>query len=489
MELRPYQDAAVHNVRKAFALPDVRSVCLTAPCGAGKTVMFSKIAQLALVRGTRVGILVHRDSLLTQASSKLREFGVQHGIISPGHGNYGDNINVCSVQTLVRRLDRYNFDLLIADEGHHATSPTYEKIFARYLNAKILGVTATPERTDGRGLDSVYQKLVLGPSIADLIRDGYLVEPITYGPIHKLDLSGIKTQMGDYDQRQLAAHMDTPRITADAITHYSQICPGAPAVAFCVNIKHAEDVTAAFKAAGFRAALVHGRMDLSEIRAGIAGLSNGAVQILVAVDLISEGTDIPAVVCAINLRATKSKGLHIQQGGRALRPIYAPGFDLSTREGRLASIAASSKPKAIILDHAANCLRHMTVDEPHEWTIEGRKKRAGKGGAAIPMRQCPKCYQVHKPAPRCPCFNTDGTPCGHVYAVDTEVPEVMAGDLAPIDKAALRRAKWREEKACKSMAELTALGKKRKYANPSGWAYYRWQARQTHANAGGSFFE
>ena len=489
MQLRPYQEKAIADVREAFA-SGVESVCLTAPCGAGKTVMFSRIAQLAVVRGVRVGILVHRDSLLTQASSKLREFGVQHGIISPGHGNYGDSINVCSVQTLVRRLERYKFDLLVADEGHHATSPTYEKIFRNYPRAKVLGVTATPERTDGRGLDSVYKKLVLGPSIEDLIRDGYLVQPITYGPIHKLDLSGIKTQMGDYDQRQLALHMDTPHITADAITHYSQICPGVPAVVFCVNIKHAEDVTAAFCAAGFRAALVHGKMDLTTIRARISGLSNGSVQVLVAVDLISEGTDIPAVVCAINLRATKSKGLHIQQGGRALRPIYAPGFDLSTRAGRLASIAASSKPKAIILDHAANCLRHMTIDEPHEWALEGRKKRAGKGGGvAVPMRQCPKCQQVHRPAPKCPCFNPDGTPCGHVYTVDTEAPEVQAGTLAPIDKVALRRARWKEERACKSISELTALGKKRKYANPSGWAYHRWQARGLAAKAGESFFQ
>ena len=401
MQLRPYQEKAITDVRSAFA-SGLKSVCLTAPCGAGKTVMFSRVAALAMARNVRVGILVHRDSLLTQASSKLREFGVQHGIISPGHGNYGDNINVCSVQTLVRRLDRYNFDLLIADEGHHATSPTYEKIFARYPNAKILGVTATPERTDGRGLDSVYQKLVLGPSIADLIRDGYLVEPITYGPIHKLDLSGIKTQAGDYNRHDLALHMDTPRITADAVQHYTSICAGVPSIAFCVNRKHTEDVAASFTAAGYRSVPVDGSMPLNTIRDRIAGLSDGRVQVLVACDLISEGVDVPAVVCAINLRATKSKALHIQQGGRALRPIYAPGFDLSTRAGRLAAIAASCKPKAVILDHAANCLRFMTIDEPHEWTLEGRKKRQGKGGANVPIRQCPKCQKVSKPSAKCP---------------------------------------------------------------------------------------
>lgn len=488
MNLRPYQDKAVADVRAAFGSGS-RSVCLTAPCGAGKTVIFSAIAKLAKSKNTRTAILVHRDSLLTQASSKLNDFGITHGKIAPGHGNYGDDINVASVLTLVRRMDRHNFDLLIVDEAHHAVSPTYDKIFARYPNAKILGVTATPERTDGRGLNTVFQKLILGPSIEQLIADGYLVQPTTYGPIHKLDLSGIKTQAGEYHRADLATHMDTPRITADAVQHYTRICPGVPAIAFCVNRKHTEDVAASFQTAGYRSVPVDGSMPLATIRERIAGLTDGRVQVLVACDLISEGTDVPAVVCAINLRPTKSRGLHIQQGGRALRPIYAPGFDLGTREGRLSAIAASSKPKAVILDNAGNCLRHMTIDEPHEWTLEGRKKRAGKGGVAVPQRQCPKCFQVHKPAPRCPCFNPDGTPCGHVYTVDTVTPEVVEGTLAPIDKVALRRARWQEERSCKSISELTSLGKKRKYANPSGWAWHKWQTRGQAATAGESFFE
>lgn len=476
MNLRPYQVKSVADVRAAFGSGH-RAVLLSAPCGAGKTVMFSEISRLSRDRNKHVGILVHRDSLLTQASAKLKEFGVKHGIIAPGFGNYNDSINVCSVQTLVRRLGRYKFDLLIVDEAHHAVSPTYGKIFEFYNDARILGVTATPERTDGRGLDAVFQNLVLGPSIIDLIRDGYLVEPVTYGPIHKLDLSGVGTTAGDYNRADLAAHMDTPRITADAVQHYTSICPGVPAIAFCVNRKHAEDVSSSFAQAGYRSMAVDGTMPLTTIRERIAGLTDGSVQVLTACDLISEGTDAPAVVCAIGLRATKSKGLHIQQGGRALRPIYAPGFDLSTRSGRLAAIAASSKPKAIILDHAANCLRFMTVDEPHEWTLEGRKKRAGKGGANIPVRQCVKCYGVHRPAPKCP-------HCGHVYEIDTEVPEAVEGILAPIDKAALRRAKAREEWSCKTLSQLQELGKKRGFK--PGWAFFKWQSRK---NVGGSFFE
>lgn len=485
MRLRPYQEKAVADVRAAFG-SGLRSVVLSAPCGAGKTVIFSAIAKLAKAKNTRTAILVHRDSLLTQASSKLNDFGITHGIIAPGYYSYGDDINVASVMTLVRRMDRHEFDLLIVDESHHSVSLSYEKIFARYPKAKILGVTATPSRTDGRGLDTVFQKLINGPSIADLIEDGYLVEPITYGPIHKLDLSGIGTKMGDYDQKILAAHMDQPRITADAVQHYSDICNGVPAIAFCVNRQHAEDVAATFAAAGYRSVPVDGSMNLSVIRDRIAGLSNGEVQVLTACDLVSEGTDIPSVVCAINLRPTKSLCLHIQQGGRALRPIYAPGFDLSTRDGRRASIAASQKPKAIILDNAANCLRHMTVDEPHDWTLEGRKKRAGKG-SAVPLKQCPACFQVHKPAPRCPCIKPNGTVCGYVHVVETELPDVSSGTLSPIDKVALRRAKWKEERACKTLGELQALGKKRNFK--PGWAYFKWQARGNKTPAGESFFE
>lgn len=467
MELRPYQHKAVADVRAAFASGN-RSVCLTAPCGAGKTVIFSAIAKLAKSKNTRTAILVHRDSLLTQASGKLNEFGINHGIIAPGHYNGGESISVASVMTLVRRLDRHEFDLLIVDECHHGVSQSYDKIFKRYPNARVLGVTATPARTDGRGLDSVFQSLVKGPSIADLIADGYLVEPLTYGPIHKLDLSGIKTQMGDYDQKQLAAHLDTPRVTADAVKHYSEICPGVPAICFCVNRKHCEDVAASFTAAGYRSVPVDGSMGLATIRGRIAGLSDGSVQVLTACDLISEGTDIPSVVCAINLRPTKSLALHIQQAGRALRPVYSNGHDLSTRSGRLAAIAASSKPKAILLDHAANCLRHMTVDEPHEWTLEGRKRNTRKGEGSLPIKQCRKCFAVFRPAAKCP-------KCGHVAEVDTALPDVVNGTLSLIDKAALQRAKKKEEGACKTLADLQALGKKRGYR--SGWAYFRWQAR------------
>lgn len=468
MKLRDYQERDIDGIRKAFGR-GARRVLHVLPTGGGKTCEFSEMVRLASERGNRAVVLVHRDSLLHQASGKLKDAGVKHGIIAPGHGNYGDTVHVASVQTLVRRLDRHQFDFIIVDESHRATAPTYKTIMDKWPDARVLGVTATPIRADGRGLDSVFQALHCGPSIADLIRDGYLAEPDTYGPKKKLDLSRIKTTAGDYDRGQLAEHMDAPRITGDAVSHYSEICPGAPAIAFCVNIKHAEDAAAMFKAAGFRSEAVHGKMKLPEIRDKLDALRDGDIQVLTSCDLISEGVDIIGVVCAIGLRPTKSLGLHIQQAGRALRPIYAQGHDLTTRAGRLAAIAAGPKPRAILLDHAANCFRHLTVDEPHAWTLEGKKKRSKASAKGMSLTQCEKCLRPYKSiVGKCP-------HCGHAPVREAREPDVVDGALERIDKEALRRSRWGEERACRTFEDFVALGKKRGYA--SGWARIRWDLR------------
>lgn len=458
---RPYQLRDIDRVHDGFA-QGAQSLCYVLPTGGGKTVVFVEIVKRCMESGTSSCILVHRDSLLTQASAKLREVGIEHSVIAPGRKFYGDLVSVASVQTLVRRLDRHNFDFLIPDEGHHATAPTYKKIFDAYPNAHILGVTATPWRPNGSGLESVYQSLVVGPGIEELIRDGYLVEPVAYGAAKPVNLDGLRTRAGDYDQHELAAVMDDHRVTGDAVEHYKRICPGVPAVVFCVSVKHAEDVAAEFAAAGFRATSVSGQDDIHVIRRRTAGLADGSVQVLTSCDLISEGFDAPAVTAAILLRPTKSLVVYLQQVGRALRPVYAPGFNLDTAESRRQAIAFSIKPHAIVLDHAGNSFRFGLADEPREWTLAGRPKRAGGGGIAnIPLRQCPKCFRTHRPALICP-------ECGHVYIVVSESPEIKGGELVKIDKEALRRAREQEVKAAKTFDDLKRIEKARGYR--MGWA-------------------
>ena len=465
MIFRPYQSALVDRIHDAFS-GGAQRVCAVAPTGSGKTVMFADVAGHASAAGTRTAILVHRDTLLRQASEKLREFGVRHSIIAPGRTNFGDLVHVASVQTLVRRLDRYEFDFLIPDEGHHATAPTYQKIFRRWPNAHVLGVTATPIGPNGQGLVGTYEQLVPGPQIGELIADGYLVEPVYVGAEKLVDLSRIRTRMGDYDQRQLADAMDTTEVTGDAVEHYRKYCSGAPAVVFCVSIKHAEDVAADFARAGYRATSVSGNDPIDIIRKRTLGLSDGSVQVLASCDLISEGFDAPSVAAAILLRPTKSLIVYLQQVGRALRPVYAAGYDLSTRAGRLAAIAASSKPKAIVLDHAGNCFRpgFGFADDEREWTLEGLKKKRGSSTSvsAIAVRQCPKCFRCHRPAAACP-------ECGHVYVVVAEAPEVVAGQLVQIDKAAIRRARAEEIQAAVTYEDLKIVASRIGRSNQWAW--------------------
>lgn len=458
---RPYQQRGVDDVHDAFAEGHT-SICYVLPTGAGKTIVFTMMAELAATAGTRTCIIVHRDNLLRQAAVKLHDCGISYSLIAPGRHYYGDRVAVASKDTLVRRLGRYPFEFIVTDEGHHGVSDSYQKIYRSYPEAHLLFVTATPERLDGRGLKEVCSKLVLGPSIADLIADGYLIEPIPYGPKRALDLSGVRTSMGEYNLRELADAMDRRQITGDALEHYRDLCPGAPAIAFCVSIKHAEDVAAEFAAAGFRAADVHSKMPQSEIWRRIGGLSDGSVQVLTSCDLISEGTDVPRVSAIIGLRPTQSRAVYLQQIGRGLRPVYTPGIDLSSRAGRLAAIAQSEKPRCLVIDHAGNTFRFGSADEERDWSLDGRPKRGSSGVAGIAIRQCPKCFICHKPAPVCPA-------CGHVYIAEAREPEQVDGRLAPIDKAALKRARTEMIRGAGSYSDLKDVARRLGY-HPT-WAY------------------
>lgn len=464
LTLRPYQSKGVQDIRSSY-LQGRKAPLLVLPTGGGKTVVFSHIAGSVASKGKRVMVLVHRVELLRQTSSALNKNGVDHGLINPQYTpDYRKPVQVASVQTLVKRLHffhQYPPDLIVVDEAHHATAGTWKKIIAEFPTARILGVTATPCRGDGTGLGvdhgGVFDDLIIGPQIQDLIDQGYLVKPVVYAPMNRLDLSGVKVVRGDYDTKALAEKVDKPKITGDVVAHYSKLCPGTPAVVFCVSILHAQHVAAEFRAAGYRAYAADGTMDDDTRKRILNGLGNGSVQVVTSCDLISEGTDIPAIGCAILLRPTQSTGLYIQQVGRALR----------TCEG---------KEHAIILDHVGNVLTHGMPDEPREWTLDGDVKRKGKkkGDEAPPVRvrQCPQCYSVHEPAATCP-------NCGHVYEVDANKLEHEDGELqqiTPEQALMLKRQKAREVATARTYEELEAIGRKRGYK--PGWARHMWAARQ-----------
>ena len=452
--LRPYQSQAVDQVREAFRAGRRRPL-LVAPTGSGKTVIFSYVTANAAAKGNRTLVLVHRAELLNQTHAALSQLEVPHGLIAAGKtADHSHLTQVASVQTLIRRLDHVRPpDLIVIDEAHHATAGAWATVLARWPNARVLGVTATPQRLDGKGLGEVFDDLIRGPEVTKLIEGGYLCKPVYYAP-KTVSMEGVHKVAGDFNRAEVAERMDKPTITGDAVTHYRKYAEGQPCIVFCTGIKHAENVAAAFNASGYRFKVIDGTLAKEERAARVAALGSGQLHGLVCVDIVSEGFDLPCVAVAILLRPTASLSLHLQQIGRVLRP-------------------APNKPRAVILDHVGNCRRHGLAEEVRDWSLDGIKRRAKRGPQddVADTRQCPECFAVHTPSPTCP-------QCLHVYEIKDRIPDVVDGELEELKAREAIKQRKREQGTAQTLEDLIKVGKARGMKNPYGWAHNVFKARQ-----------
>lgn len=431
VQLRPYQQKAVDDLRAAFA-SGKRAPLLVMPTGSGKTYTYSAIAEGAEKRGSRVLILEHRKELLRQASCSLAALGVAHQVVAPADKvadirrvhvarystpmvDRNSHVAVASVQTLIRRLDwlkDFNPNLIVVDEGDLAIAGSWKTIISAVPEARLLGVTASPCRTDGAGMNQVYDCLVLGPSMASLIEMGALCRPRVFAPPLAVDLSTAAHKGGDFDPNALAELLDKPSVTGDAVDHYRRLAPCRPAIVFCASVRHAEHVSADFRAAGFRFEVVTGDMPDDDRDDRIFGLASGKYHGIVTVDVVSRGTDIPVAEVAILLRPTESLALYLQQVGRVLRP-------------------AAGKEFGLVLDHAGNVARHSLPHAERDWSLEGRKKgkrAANDNEPSLRIMQCPKCYLTHESADKCP-------NCGHAYEMQGRIVDQREGELQEITVA------------------------------------------------------
>lgn len=408
IRLRDYQDDLVGRIRSE--LSQHQAVLAVSPTGSGKTVMFSYIASRARERGKRIGIFAHRAELVDQISKTLSAFKVPHGIIAAGAGSLDmrHRVFVISAQTYARRTPNVpTFDLGIIDEAHHCTQgSTWGQCMAHSPDARWIGVTATPQRLDGRGLGESFQSLVLGPSPLDLIRRGALCDYRLFQP-STLDTGGMHSIGGDFRRDEADAAVAKSCIVGDSVKYYREKLNGAPSVAFCVSVAGAARTAEKYREAGFRSAHVDGGMDKVERRRIIADFANGQINVLTSADLISEGFDVPGIHGAILLRPTQSLGLYLQQVGRALR-------------------TADGKPHAIILDHVGNRDRFGLPCQEREWSLAGRAKNSEKS-EVIPGRECEKCHCIMRPnEPRCP-------DCGWIPVARERVVDEVAGELHEVD--------------------------------------------------------
>lgn len=376
LALRNYQIDDIARIRAAFV--QHRRVLFVLPTGGGKTVVFSFITTHAAAKGNHVVILAHRQEIADQISLALTAMDVPHGRIQPGYDRTSDLVQVGMVQTVARRLDTLTEPtLLVIDEAHHAVAGTWSRIAAAWHSAKVLGVTATPERLDGVGLRDAFDVMVVGPDVRDLIDAGYLAS-FRYLAPNTPDLSGVRTTAGDYNASDLADVLDRDTVTGDVVAHYLKHLAPRTAIAFCVTVAHAEHVALQFRDAGIPAASIDGSMSSDERRNMVERLRAGDIRVLASCEIISEGFDAPAVGGCILLRPTQSFALYRQQVGRCLRP-------------------KADGSAAIIVDHVGSVFRHALPDAPHAWSLDSqRRPPAERQKPALGVRKCTACDAIFR---------------------------------------------------------------------------------------------
>ena len=377
VQLRPYQLDAIARLDERVT-QGARRVLLVAATGSGKTTIASSIIVRAIHRGQRVLFLAHRRELINQAYRRLLDCGLPAtslGILmaSDPRRRPGAPVQIASVDTL-RNRTRPGADIVFTDECHRALANSYQQIAADYPNALHVGLTATPYRADGKGLEDAYDELLVVASPKLLIAEGYLVEPrvFTIPSAKRPDLSRVKMAKGDYASDQLEQAVDRAGLVGNIVEHWLEHAQGVRTVVFAVSVAHSKHIVDRFRAAGVAAEHLDGMTPTAERDGILSRLESGATHVVSNVGVLCEGWDQPSVKCAVLARPTKSTGLYLQQAGRILRPW-------------------DNQP-AIILDHGGCALEHGLPQDDREFSLEGRKKRLAVTrrfhGSGMPVVSC-----------------------------------------------------------------------------------------------------
>lgn len=328
MQLRPYQQEAKQAILKEWA-GGVDKTLLVLPTGTGKTIVFSKLAEKRVRNGDRVLVLAHRGELLEQAADKMAQATGLGCAVEKAEETCLDSwfrVTVGSVQSLMReeRLNRFSqdyFNVVIVDEAHHALANSYQRVLNHFTGAKVLGVTATPDRGDMKNLGQYFESLAYEYTLPKAIKEGYL-SPIKAQTIPlKLDLTAVRQQAGDFSTRDLGTALD-PYLyqIADEMTKY---CMDRRTLVFLPLIATSQKFTEILNSKGFNAAEINGESkDRAEV---LENFERGHYNVLCNSMLLTEGYDHPAIDCVVVLRPTKIRSLYSQMVGRGTR--LHPGKD------------------------------------------------------------------------------------------------------------------------------------------------------------------
>ena len=394
VQLRDYQVDVIGRSRGRI-VQGARRVLIQAPTGAGKTHIACEIIRCAVAKGSRVLFLVHRRRLVRQISERLELFGVYHGVIMAGESttSYAP-VQVASRDTLLSRAVRNEWvgfppaELVVLDEAHNLKVTGsdddlagYESILKVYPHAVILGLTATPARSDGRGLGRFFQALECTVPVSQLIREGWLVPVQCYAP----ERMGTARRSGK----------KVKGLAGDPVGWWKKLAEGRPTIVFTSKVDQSEAVVEAFKGAGIAAAHIDAHTPDEERERVIDAVKRGRVQVVSNVGVFTEGVDVPELSCCVLLRMAESYVLFAQAVGRVMRSH--PG-----------------KENAILIDHSGATYKHGLPDLDVEWkldegeTVDERRKAQLASPDKRPL-VCPRCAAVFAGSIRCPS-------CNHVLA-------------------------------------------------------------------------
>lgn len=401
MDLRPYQVEAVVGARAQLAAGKKRCLIIL-PTGGGKTVVAAEIIHRAEERGSRVLFLAHRRELIMQTADKLQRFGVRHGIIMGSERRALQHlVQVASVQTLAHHLDLLpHVDLIFFDEAHHAAAASYAKVLERYPQARVVGLTATPWRLDGRGLADVFDAHVIVRTPKQLKDAGFLV-PVGGWEFEAIDTSRARVARGDYAASDLSEEARKPRVVGDIVEEWLRYSEGARTVVFAVSIDVSKLLVEKFRERGVAAEHVDGEMAHSDRDQVLARLRSGATRVICNCNVLTEGFDCPELEVCVLARPTLSTALYLQMVGRVLRP-------------------AAGKTMARIHDHAGCLAAHGHPYAHRDYSPEKSTKGEREPVQDADTRKrnlCPSCKSV-----RCgyPCDNCGFSPTPEALEIEFE---------------------------------------------------------------------
>jgi superfamily II DNA or RNA helicase len=352
--------------------------------------------------------VAHRLELIDQTVATFQRLGVRElGVIRAGDKRRDPRqpIQVASIQTLARRAQA-DVDLVVIDEAHRAVSASYTKhLFERHPNAVVIGLSATPCRSDGRPLGSHFDELVVGAKYSELIEGGHIVAPLVYSTPVLPDMSTVRTSKGDFNQDDLEAAMNKGALIGDLVAQWAKH-PRQRTVVFAVSVAHSLAIVDQFRSAGVRAEHLDGTTHEDERRAILARLERGETELVSNVGVLCEGWDLPSCKTLVLARPTKSLALYMQMGGR----IFRPWNDV----------------RPLVLDHGGNVDRHGLPHEDREWSLAAKaKKKLG----AVNVKACPECFAFVPVGCRtCP-------HCGRELLAEGSGPAEGAAEPIPVDLA------------------------------------------------------